>query len=73
MSFVPMLAPVAEELARVDALIQARLDSDVALVRKVARHIVASGGVAIHRGVGPGGDLHRADDILWLGPWRQTN
>jgi octaprenyl-diphosphate synthase len=39
-----MLAPVAEDLARVDALIQARLDSDVALVREVARYIVASGG-----------------------------
>ncbi len=39
-----MLAPVAEDLARVDGLIQARLDSDVALVREVARYIVASGG-----------------------------
>ena len=39
-----MLAPVAEDLARVDALIGARLDSDVALVREVARYIVASGG-----------------------------
>src|SRR6185369_4182985 len=36
--------PVAEDLARVDALIGARLDSDVALVREVARYIVASGG-----------------------------
>jgi octaprenyl-diphosphate synthase len=44
MSFVTMLAPVAEDLARVDALIGARLDSDVALVREVARYIVASGG-----------------------------
>ena len=39
-----MLAPVAEDLARVDALIRARLDSDVALVREVARYIVSSGG-----------------------------
>ena len=39
-----MLAPVAEDLARVDALVGARLDSDVALVREVARYIVASGG-----------------------------
>ena len=39
-----MLAPVAEDLARLDALIGARLDSDVALVREVARYIVASGG-----------------------------
>ena len=39
-----MLAPVAEDLARVDALIGRRLESDVALVREVARYIVASGG-----------------------------
>ena len=39
-----MLAPVAEDLARLDALIGARLESDVALVREVARYIVASGG-----------------------------
>ena len=39
-----MLAPVAADLARVDALIRARLDSDVALVRDVAQYIVASGG-----------------------------
>jgi octaprenyl-diphosphate synthase len=44
MSFLTMLAPVAEDLGRVDALIRARLDSDVALVREVARYIVASGG-----------------------------
>ena len=39
-----MLRPVAEDLARVDDLIRARLDSDVALVREVARYIVSSGG-----------------------------
>ncbi len=39
-----MLAPVAEDLRRVDALIGERLDSDVALVREVARYIVAAGG-----------------------------
>jgi octaprenyl-diphosphate synthase len=44
MSFVSMLAPVAEDLARVDALIRRRLDSDVALVSQVAEYIVASGG-----------------------------
>jgi octaprenyl-diphosphate synthase len=44
MSFVTMLAPVADDLDRVDALIRARLDSDVALVREVARYIVSSGG-----------------------------
>jgi octaprenyl-diphosphate synthase len=44
MSFVTMLAPVAEDLARVDALIGQRLETDVALVRQVARYIVTSGG-----------------------------
>jgi len=39
-----MLAPVAGDMERVDALIQARLDSDVALVREVSRYIVAAGG-----------------------------
>ena len=39
-----MLAPVAEDMARVDALIRRRLDSDVALVRQVAEYLVASGG-----------------------------
>jgi octaprenyl-diphosphate synthase len=44
MSFMTMPAPVAQDLAQVDELIRARLDSDVALVREVARYIVASGG-----------------------------
>jgi octaprenyl-diphosphate synthase len=44
MSLVSMLAPVAEDLARVDALIRRRLDSDVALVRQVAEYLVSSGG-----------------------------
>jgi octaprenyl-diphosphate synthase len=39
-----MLAPVARDVERVEALIRERLDSDVALVRRVAEHIVASGG-----------------------------
>ena len=39
-----MLAPVAEDMRRVDALIRERLDSDVALVREVAQYIVAAGG-----------------------------
>jgi octaprenyl-diphosphate synthase len=38
------LAPVAADMARVDAAIRARLGSDVALVRQVAEHIVAGGG-----------------------------
>ena len=44
MSLVSMLAPVAEDMAAIDALIQRRLDSDVALVRQVAQYLVASGG-----------------------------
>ncbi len=39
-----LLAPVADDMQQVDALIRARLDSDVALVRQVAEHIVAAGG-----------------------------
>src|SRR5258708_18679320 len=44
MSFVSMLAPVGQDLQRVDSLIRGRLDSDVALVREVAEYIVTSGG-----------------------------
>jgi octaprenyl-diphosphate synthase len=39
-----MLAPVADDMRRVDALVRRRLDSDVALVRQVAEYIVGSGG-----------------------------
>ena len=44
MSLVSMLAPVTEDMGKVDALIRRRLDSDVALVRQVAEYLVASGG-----------------------------
>jgi octaprenyl-diphosphate synthase len=44
MTFLSTLAPVAEGLRRVDALIGTRLESDVPLVRQVAEYIVASGG-----------------------------
>ncbi len=44
MSLVSTLAPVAEDMAAVDALIRRRLDSDVALVRQVAVYLVGSGG-----------------------------
>ena len=44
MSLLSTLSPVAEDLARVDALIRRRLDSDVALVRQVAEYLVAAGG-----------------------------
>jgi octaprenyl-diphosphate synthase len=39
-----LLSPVDEDMQQVDALIRTRLDSDVALVRQVAEHIVAGGG-----------------------------
>jgi octaprenyl-diphosphate synthase len=41
---IEALAPVAEDLGKVDALIRRRLDSDVALVRQVAEYLVAAGG-----------------------------
>ena len=44
MENLPFLAPVAADMKRVDEVIRARLDSDVALVRQVAAHIVAGGG-----------------------------
>ena len=44
MHFLSTLAPIAEDLKRVEHLIDTRLASDVPLVRKVASYIVASGG-----------------------------
>jgi octaprenyl-diphosphate synthase len=44
MTFPSMLAPVAEDMRRVHELIAARLESDVALVRKVAEYLVVAGG-----------------------------
>jgi octaprenyl-diphosphate synthase len=44
MTFLSMLAPVAEDMQRVDELVSRRLDSDVALVRQVAEYLVAAGG-----------------------------
>lgn len=44
MPSIPALAPVAEDMRRVDALIRERLESDVPLVRQVAEYIVAGGG-----------------------------
>jgi len=39
-----MLAPIADDMRKVDQAIGARLESDVPLVREVAQYIVASGG-----------------------------
>src|SRR5690349_11102319 len=44
MTFLSMLAPVAEDMRRVDELISPRLESDVPLVRQVAQYLVAAGG-----------------------------
>ena len=41
---IPALAPVAEDMRRVDALIRERLESDVPLVRQVAEYIITAGG-----------------------------
>jgi octaprenyl-diphosphate synthase len=44
MTFLSMLAPIAQDLGRVDDLVRKRLASDVALVSQVAEYIIASGG-----------------------------
>jgi octaprenyl-diphosphate synthase len=44
MDLPPVLSPIAGDLQRVEAVIRARLASDVTLVRQVAAHIVDSGG-----------------------------
>src|SRR5258706_7910890 len=44
METLPFLAPIAADMQRVDRVIRARLDSDVALVRQVADYMVAAGG-----------------------------
>ena len=44
MQSLPVLAPLADEMRRVDALIRERLESDVALIRQVADYIVGAGG-----------------------------
>jgi octaprenyl-diphosphate synthase len=44
MTFLSMLAPVDDDMRRLDRLIGERLESDVPLVRQVAEYIVAAGG-----------------------------
>src|SRR3954453_11517558 len=44
MTFLSMLAPVEDDMRRLDRLIGERLESDVPLVRQVAQYIVAGGG-----------------------------
>ena len=44
MQNLPFLAPFAADLERVEEVIRARLDSDVALIRQVADYIIAGGG-----------------------------
>jgi octaprenyl-diphosphate synthase len=44
MQNLPFLAPVEADMQRVDAVIRARLGSDVVLIRQVAEYIVGGGG-----------------------------
>jgi octaprenyl-diphosphate synthase len=44
MELLPLLAPVEDDMRRVDAVIRARLASDVVLVAQVAEYIVGGGG-----------------------------
>ena len=44
MAILIELAPIADEMQRVDDLVRQRLDSDVPLVRQVAEYIVTGGG-----------------------------
>lgn len=44
MSLSELLAPVADDMKSVDAVIRARLDSDVVLIRTIADYIISAGG-----------------------------
>jgi octaprenyl-diphosphate synthase len=44
MEKLPFLAPVQDDMRRLDGLIRERLDSDVVLVRQVAEYIIGGGG-----------------------------
>ena len=44
MSLESLYALIADDMHSVDAVIRARLDSDVVLVRQVAEYIIAGGG-----------------------------
>jgi octaprenyl-diphosphate synthase len=41
---IPFLEPLAPDMARLDALIRQRLDSNVALIRSIAEYIIGAGG-----------------------------
>jgi len=44
MAILTALAPIAEEMQRIDVLVRERLGSDVPMVRQIAEYIVAGGG-----------------------------
>ncbi|AZG10493.1 octaprenyl diphosphate synthase [Pigmentiphaga sp. H8] len=44
MSLPTLFAPIADDMQRVDAVIRARLDSDVPLIRTIADYIIGAGG-----------------------------
>ena len=79
MTFLSMLAPVADDMRRLDTLIGERLESDVPLVRQVAKYIVAAGGkICVGDQLHPRGVLDKAvyrllghsfDRIERLEPW----
>lgn len=66
MSIEPIQALAKDEMARVDALIRAKLHSDVLLINQIAEHIVAGGGKRLRpmltalaaRSLGYDGDRH---------------
>lgn len=61
-----LLAPIAADMAAVDAVIRARLSSDVALINTVADYIIAAGGkrlrpavvLMVARALGYRGEMH---------------
>ena len=62
-----LFAPIAEDMAAVDAIIRKELDSDVPRMREIGEHIVSAGGkrmrpallMLICRALGYEGELHR--------------
>ncbi len=66
MTLSHLLAPIADDMRAVDAVIRDRLDSDVVLIRTIGEHIVQSGGkrmrpallLLVARALGYQGRLH---------------
>lgn len=66
LSLPDLLAPIADDMKAVDAVIRARLDSEVVLIRTIGDYIVGAGGkrmrpailLAVARALGYGGTHH---------------